>query len=122
MVIQEDIRPSVSSSSSSHKQKIRNILLATDGSSFAELAFENCIRLVGYAGGKLIITYYTHAVGDTTEVPQTLEQLEKRAKESGIENVETIIDNYQDEDALNRLAERVKADLIVIASHLFSSI
>jgi nucleotide-binding universal stress UspA family protein len=111
----------------SYKPKIRNVLLATDGSSFAELAFENCIRLIGNSGGKLIINYYTKKTvslssENNIEIPQTLEQLEKRAKESGIENVETITENYHDEDVLNRLAEKVKADLIVIASHLLSSI
>ncbi|MEI6046652.1 MAG: universal stress protein [Chloroflexota bacterium] len=115
------------------KHSIRTVLLATDGTSYAERALENSIRMTRHAGGRLIITYFADPK-DTTLFEgfpyqneedwqaygrNILARLEERARRDGVYEVETVLERYQGEESLTNLAQQVNADIIMLASHLF---
>ncbi len=114
-------------------QSAQTILFATDGTSYAETAFVNTIHTLKHSGGRLVITYFADP-NDTVLFDgfpcrsaeewqaygrNVLERLAKKARDAGIEQVETILEHYQGEEQLSELAQQVHADVIVLASHLF---
>jgi nucleotide-binding universal stress UspA family protein len=113
---------------------IKTILLATDGSPKAEKAFENATRLARHNEARLIITYYAEPndralFGNLPcesneqwrcQGQRILAGLAQRAREEGITEVETIVENHQNEEGLNDLAQQFNVDLIMLASHFFT--
>jgi nucleotide-binding universal stress UspA family protein len=112
---------------------IHTVLLATDGTSYADRALENSIRMTRYSGGRLIITYFADP-NDTALFDgfpcqndeewqaygrNILTKLADKARKEGVQEVETILEKYQGEDSLTHLAQQVNADIIMLASHLF---
>lgn len=114
---------------------IRTVLLATDGTAYANRALENSIRMARHNQGRLVITYFADP-NDTDLFDgfpcqnnqewqaygrNVLAQLAERARKEGVPEVETILAQYQGEESLSKLAQEVNADIIMLASHLFKS-
>jgi nucleotide-binding universal stress UspA family protein len=113
---------------------IKTILLATDGSPKAEKAFENATRLARHNRARLIITYYADPKDSSLfgnlpcesseqwrcQGQRILAGLAQCAREAGVTEVETVVENRQNEEGLNDLARRFDVDLIMLASHFFT--
>jgi nucleotide-binding universal stress UspA family protein len=114
---------------------LHTVLLATDGTVYAEKALQDCINLLKRSGGKLVITFYADpddanlygGVGcqDAAEWraygQQVLDKLAEKARQAGVEEVITLLEDYQGEEGLNQVAKDVDADLIMLSSHLFQA-
>ena len=112
---------------------IHNVLLATDGTAYAEHALKDCINLLKGTDGKLFITYFADpkdvALYQGAPCPddaawrakgqKVLDALAKKARDGGVKEVCTLLEEYQGEESLNQIAEAVNANLIMLSSHLF---
>lgn len=115
------------------EHNIKTVLLATDGSNYGDKALDNSIRMAKNAEGRLVITYFANPddaalfdgfpCRDDNEWQayghRVLDKLAQKAYDAGLTKVETILEHYQGEESLTALAQRVDADIIVLASHLF---
>ncbi|HEX2913272.1 MAG TPA: universal stress protein [Chloroflexia bacterium] len=109
------------------------VLLATDGTGYANSGVETAVNMVRHNGGKLIITYFAdpndvalfdgfpcHSTGEWREYGRrVLEYTSERARASGLEQVETVLLDGPMAERLPDLAARLGAEVIVVASHLF---
>lgn len=117
------------------ERPVRTVLLATDGTSYANRALESSIRVARHNQGRLVITYFADP-NDTALYDgfpcrdneewkaygrNVLDRLAERARREGVPKVETVLEDYQGEESLSRLAQEVNADVIMLASHLFKS-
>lgn len=112
---------------------IHTVLLATDGTAYAEHALKDCINLLKRSGGKLVITYFADpkdvALYQGSPCPddaawrakgiKILADLATKARAGGVKEVSTLLEEYQREESLNQIAEEVDADMIMLSSHLF---
>ena len=112
---------------------IHTVLLATDGTDYADQALEDCINLLKDRNGKLVITYFADpqdwalyqgspCQDDAewqTRGRKVLDKLAARARAGGVKEVITLLEGYQGEESLNQLAEEVNANMIMLSSHLF---
>ncbi len=114
---------------------IHTILLATDGTSNSDNALQNCISLLKGSEGKLVITYFADpkdtAVNNgvacessaewRAQGERILNALARKAREGGIKEVVTMLENYQGEESLGQIAEDVEANMIMLTSHFFQA-
>jgi nucleotide-binding universal stress UspA family protein len=112
---------------------IHTVLLATDGTSYAEQALNDCINLLKNKDGKLVITYFADpkdvSLYEGLPCPndanwrikgkKVLDALATKAHAGGVKEVSTLLEEYQNEESLNQIAEEVNANLIILGSHLF---
>jgi nucleotide-binding universal stress UspA family protein len=112
---------------------IHTVLLATDGTAYADQALKDCINLLKNNDGKLIITYFADPKDVTlyqgspcsndaewrTKGKRILDRLATKAREGGVKDVSTLLEEYQGEESLNQIAKEVDANLIMLSSHLF---
>jgi nucleotide-binding universal stress UspA family protein len=114
-------------------QATYTVLLATDKSGRHDLVLENAIQLARHKAGRLVITYFADpndlelfdgAPADDIEWRAhgrlVLTELAKKARAAGVLDVQTILEDYQGEERLSDLAQRVQANIILLASHNFS--
>lgn len=111
----------------------RSVLLATDGSSYGEPALNNAIQMAKNGKCRLVITYFADpddcALFDGFSCrnneewqaygQRVLDRLAQRARDAGVQEVETILQHYQGEESLARIGRQVDAEVTVLASHLF---
>ncbi len=133
MTLNTTTQGSPATPSASAKPLIKTILFATDGTSGADEAFANALRLARHNNARLIITYFASpddialfdgAPCENVEQWQDtgkkiLAELAQRATEAGVPEVETILEKSQNQERLNELAQRLNVNLIILASHLF---
>ncbi len=124
-------RPGMSEPEITSDHHVMNVLLATDGSPKAENSLKQAINLVKHSGGRLILTFYADPNDPTVfsglSCPNSqewqnygqgiLDKLAQEARNAGIKHIETVLENYQDEERLAQLAQDVNANYIMLASH-----
>jgi nucleotide-binding universal stress UspA family protein len=114
---------------------LHTVLLATDGSSYADRALDNAIRMTKNSKGRLVITYFANP--DDTALfdgfpcqdnqewqaygQNVLNRLAERARKAGVIDIVTVLEHYQGEESLTALSQKVDADIIILASHLFKA-
>ncbi|HEX2914952.1 MAG TPA: universal stress protein [Chloroflexia bacterium] len=113
----------------------QTVLLATDGTGYANASVDLAINLAHHNGAQLIITYFADpndpgayegmACQNNTEWHERgrniLQKTEERARAGGVENVKTVLEPNPLAETLPDLAARMGADMIVVASHLFGN-
>ncbi len=110
--------------------KIKTILLATDGTKYAEPAFDNALHIAKQNEGRLVITFctepnYHHPPLATTAQwhdygQKVLKRLSDEAQAQGVK-VETVLANCQSESGMSELIDQVQPDLVMLGSELFHS-
>jgi nucleotide-binding universal stress UspA family protein len=106
----------------------KTILFATDGSKYSALAADRAIAFAKSYGGELkVLSVVDVPTEFYAEAPQAVEDLirkakgfvadvKKQAEASGVK-AETFVGEAEAHEAVNKLAEEQKADMIVIGSH-----
>jgi nucleotide-binding universal stress UspA family protein len=106
----------------------KTIVLATDGSKFSEAATERAIAFAKSYGGRIKVISVVDVPSEFyAEAPQAVEDLVRKAKEfvadvkkraeaAGVP-AETFVGEAEAHQAINRLVQEQKADIIVLGSH-----
>ena len=108
----------------------RTVLLVTDGTRAASSALQSAIAAAKEYQSRLIISYLADpALLDrfTDRAPAdwqaygewVLKPLVDQAQAAGVTRVETITEDYQEEEPLNKMAQRLNAHLTFMGSNLF---
>jgi nucleotide-binding universal stress UspA family protein len=106
----------------------KTIVLATDGSKYSTVATDRAITFAQSYGGELKVLSVVDVPAEFyAEAPQAVEDLVRKAKEyvAGVKkraasagvHAETFVGEAEAYQAVNKLAEEQKADMIVIGSH-----
>lgn len=108
----------------------RTVLLVTDGTRAARSALESAIAAAKEQQSRLVISYLADpAVLDKfpdrdladwqTYAERVLKPLVDHAQAAGVSRVETITDDYQEDEPLCEMAQRLNAHLTIMGSNLF---
>ncbi len=106
----------------------KTIVVATDGSKYSRLAADRAIAFAKSYGGELrVLSVVDVPTEFYAEAPQAVEDLIRKAKQfvadvkkhaadAGVK-ADTFVGEAEAHDAVNKLADEQKADMIVIGSH-----
>ncbi len=106
----------------------KTIVVATDGSKYSRLAADRAIAFAKSYGGELrVLSVVDVPTEFYAEAPQAVEDLirkakqfvadvKKHAEDAGVK-ADTFVGEAEAHDAVNKLADEQKADMIVIGSH-----
>jgi nucleotide-binding universal stress UspA family protein len=108
----------------------RTVLLITDGTMAARSALESAIVAAKEHQSRLVISYLADpAILDSfperdpaawqAYAERVLKPLVDHAQAAGVSRVEIITDNYQEDEPLNEMAQRLNAHLTIMGSNLF---
>ena len=106
----------------------KTIVLATDGSKYSDVATERAIAFAKSYGGRIKVISVVDVPSEFyAEAPQAVEDLvrkakgfvaevKKRAEVAGVP-VETFVGEAEAHQAINKLVQEQKADIVVLGSH-----